>query len=231
MDQDLAQIAISEALTGNWKKALAINKDILKVSPKDVDALNRLARCFAELGEIEQAKKIAAKALKIDPFNTIAAKVLIKWNNAGNDKTICGNSIANETFLEDPGKTKILSLLFLGDSSLISKLDSGDEVKLDSHAHRVSVVTAEGKYIGRLPDDISAKLRKLLDAGNEYQVLIKSIEPEDVKIFIRETKRAKKFNNISSFASEKINYISFTPPELVRKKSPEVPDIEETENN
>jgi len=37
-------------------------------------------------------------------------------------------------------------------------------------------------------------------------------------VFIRETKRVKEVADIPSFTSEKINYISFTPPELIHKK-------------
>jgi tetratricopeptide (TPR) repeat protein len=219
MDQNLSQKAISEALAGNWNEASNINKKILKEEPKNVDALNRLARAFAELGEIEKAKKTAKRVLKIDPFNTIALKAIKKWSAIKSSRIVPAITSSSETFLEDPGKTKIIALLYLGDPSLISKLDSGDELKFACHAHRVSVTTADGKYIGRLSDDLSAKLRRLIEAGNEYQVLVKSIDSESVKIFVREIKRCKKFQNTPSFAPEKINYVSFTPPELVRKKT------------
>ena len=84
--------------------------------------------------------------------------------------------------------------------------------------HRISVCSSQNKYIGRLPDDLSAHLGKLIRRGNEYQVLIKSSEPQEVKVFIRETKRVKELADIPSFSTEKINYISFAPPELVHKK-------------
>ena len=100
----------------------------------------------------------------------------------------------------------------------MAKLDAGDEVKLNSHAHKVSVNTFDGKYIGKLPDDISARLRKLISLGNEYQVFIKSIDKNCIKIFIRETKRVSSLSDTPSFSSERIDYVSFTPPELVHRK-------------
>ena len=122
-------------------------------------------------------------------------------------------------FLEEPGKTKIVSLLHLGDSNkVLANLDSGDEVVLKLGSHRISVCTLNRKYIGRLPDDLSVSLIKLIKRGNEYQVFVKSSKPQEIKVFIRETKRAKDLESIPSFSSEKINYISFTPPELVHKK-------------
>ncbi len=218
MSQDLAQEAVSCALKGNWKEAIALNKSILEVTPVDVDALNRLARAYTEVGEIGKAKKISQKVLKIDPSNRIAAKALIRFNGVDKIANFSNRISSPEAFLEESGRTKITSLLYLGDSSIIANLFCGDIVKLFPSAHRVSVNTLDGKYIGRLPDDLSAKLRKFIQLGNEYMVLIKSVEAGMVKVFLRETKRAKKLSDISSFPPEKIEYVSFTPPELVHKK-------------
>jgi len=57
MNEDLAQKAIAAAVKANWKDAIDLNKQILKDDPKDVDALNRLARAFSEMGEIIKAQK------------------------------------------------------------------------------------------------------------------------------------------------------------------------------
>lgn len=212
MDIDQAQKAIAQALAGNWKEALKLNKEILKKDPKDVDALNRLARAHAELGNSKKAKSLVKKVLKIDPFNTIATKALLKWKDGAGSKTPQIAITSVEDFLEEPGKTKLVSLLYLGDSSLISKLDAADEVKFSPGAHRISVITIDGKYIGRLPDDLSARLRRFIKAGNIYKVVIKSTEPNDVKIFIKEVKRAEALADVPSFSAERVDYVSFTPP-------------------
>ncbi len=218
MDTDLAQQAIAQALSGDWVKALELNKKILKENKGDVDALNRMARAYAELGDIKKAKETAEKVIKLDPFNNIATRALKKWKGLKSGSTDASGPSSAQAFLEEPGKTKMLPLLHLGPTSIVAKLDSGDVVELSPHRHRVSVNTKEGKYIGRLADDIAARLRKLIQAGNEYQVLIKSIDDDGVTVFIRETKRADKIASIPSFSSEKIEYVSFTPPELVHKK-------------
>ena len=54
--------------------------------------------------------------------------------------------------------------------------------------------------------------------GNKYQTLIKSIQPDEVKVFIREAERSPKLKDIATFSTEKVDYASFTPPELVHKK-------------
>ena len=72
MNEDLAQKAVAAALAGDWKEAEKINKQILKGDKSDVDALNRLARAYAEQGNLKKAKETAQKVLKINTFNQIA---------------------------------------------------------------------------------------------------------------------------------------------------------------
>lgn len=218
MTPDLAQRAILHALRGNWKEAIDLNKLILKEAPRDVDALNRLARAYAESGKVNKARILSQKALKIDPFNRIAAKAVQRWKDLDGITFVSQRTSSPEAFLEEPGKTKIAALLFPGDSRVIAHLDCGDEVRLIPHNHRVSVNTIDGRYIGRLPDDISAKLRSLIKLGNEYKILIKSADLNNLKVFIREIKRSEKIPDTPSFPPERIEYVSFTPPELVHKK-------------
>jgi tetratricopeptide (TPR) repeat protein len=213
MIEETAQKAVSAALCGNWDNAIELNRSILKLEPEDTDALNRLARAYAESGEIKKARTCSKKVLDIDPLNSIAQKCLSKWNQVGE---IAGNktkSASPKSFLEEPGKTKMVSLLHLGDKRILASLDSGDEIDLETHKRRVSVCTKEGEYIGRLTDDLSAKLRELCKHGNEYEAFVKSVETdkdECVTVFIRETKRSSKLSDIPSFTSEKIDFVSLT---------------------
>lgn len=222
MSDELAQRAVAQALKGQWEEAILTNLKILKDSPNDIDALNRLSRAYAESGDIQKAKKTTQKVIKIDPINTIANKSLEKWKHVKKidaDKGVPTDT-KSESFLEDPGKTRIVPLIHLGDSDLLAGLTPGEKVDLVCHPHRVSVVTTEGKYIGRLPDDLSARLRKLIKMGNAYQVFVKTLAERDVKVFIREQHKSSAAADITSFPTEKMDYISFTPPELVHKDEP-----------
>ena len=218
MYSDTAQDAINAALKANWKDALKINLLILETDKDDIDSLNRLARAYAELGDISKARTTSQKVLKIDPFNSIALRSLDRWKGLKKGEKSASKPSDPQMFLEEPGKTKICSLLFLGDSNLIAKLDAGDVVKINTHSHRVNVCTTDNKYVGRLPDDLSARLKKLIKLGNIYSAYIKSINTSEVKIFIKEEKRGKSVSDIPSFTAEKIDYITFTPPELVHDK-------------
>lgn len=184
MDPELAQRAIAAALNGDWQQAVKVNTQILHIEPHNVDALNRIARAYCETGNVEKAKRTSKKVLKIDPFNGIACKCLKKWERASqtNGATSKTGPLA---FLEEPGKTKIVKLINLGDSKIIANLDCGDEVKLTPHSHSVSVTTFTGKYVGKVPDDLAIRLINLMKNGGKYQTLIKVAEPEGVKVFIR----------------------------------------------
>lgn len=231
MDIDLAQKAISLALMGSWKEAVIVNKNILSDSPNDIDALNRLARAQAELGQLTQAKKSAGKVLKLDPFNTIAAKSLKKWKGLKRGESQKSSILPAQLFLEEPGRTRIVDLLNCADEKTLAKMDAGDEVLINPRSHRISVLSQQGRYLGRLPDDLSARLRKLISHGYQYRIFIKSQEPRDIKIFVREVKRPKEFSDLNSFSAEKIEYVSFTPPELVHKKEDGIVPHEEAEES
>jgi hypothetical protein len=204
-----------------WEDAVKTNLEILRDDPENVDALNRLARSYMEVDQIAKAREISQKVLKIDSVNSIALRCLEKWKSLKKgDAKSPSTTITAESFLEEPGKTKMVDLIHPGDESVLAQLDSGDEVTLLTHPHRVSVSTLDGKYIGRLPDDLAARLRTLIKQGNKYQVLIKTINGRLVRVFIREMEKSQIARDTVSFPGEKIEYVSFTPPELVHKDEP-----------
>jgi tetratricopeptide (TPR) repeat protein len=235
-------LAIQASLSCNWKEAVKLNLQILKTNPEDVDALNRLAKAYLQLGEKTKAETTYKKALKIDKFNTISTKGLESIKSFRGSMTITSQPrILSTGFLEEPGTTKTISLTRLGDSKALIKLQPGDEVKLVAREHCVSVTTIDDHdYIGRLPDDLASKLRSFIKAGNTYQVWIKSVDilgkpqaKQLVKIFIKELHRAAKYRHTPSFPStEKLTYAAFTPPELVHTEKPNIltpeEDIEES---
>lgn len=202
MDTDLIDKAINSALKCDWNEAIKINKILLSQDKNDVDALNRLARAYLESGDIKKAKSVSVKVLKIEPSNKIAEKAIEKYGKNLPIRSKNDQNINASDFIEEIGTTKQTHLLNLGSDDIISSLDSGDEVFLSTHSHRVTVITHDKKYIGKLPDDLSAKLRSLTKSGYEYRIVIKSANKESVKIIIKETKKGKGCEKINSFPIE-----------------------------
>jgi tetratricopeptide (TPR) repeat protein len=185
MDSDLAQDAINAALNEEWKKAIEINLRILKESKDDIDALNRLARAYAEIGEKQKAKSISKKVLELDPNNLIAARCLEKWNNfikTDTNKQHAKN-LAN-MFIEVGSKTKTITLINLGEQSVLRSLNCGDTVILSAAKHRVNILTADNKYIGRFPDNLAIKFINLIKLGTSFQSVIKSVDKNEVKVLV-----------------------------------------------
>lgn len=201
-DNNLKEIAINLALNCKWEEAIKINKQILKLDDTDIDAMNRLSRAYYESGDLKHAKQISKKVLGIEQSNNIAKRALEKYGNSNSKLPAKDNIVDVSDFLEEPGKTKQVNLLNVGASKAITCLDSGDELILSTHSHKVTLTTLEGVYVGKLPDDLSARLRNLVKSGNKYKVLVKSVSKSTVKIFIREILRGKEIKNVQSFPRE-----------------------------
>lgn len=205
MYDQLARRAILAALAQNWESALETNLLILSEDPNDIDALNRASRAYLELGELDRAIALSKKVLSMDPLNSIADKCLtrcclLKADGVYKNK----NTQSSDVFLEIPGRTKIVSLVNICESTILAQLDAGDTVQLVPKTRKVTVTTQDDIYIGRLPDDLANRLIYFIKNGNEYDTFIKSVSDADVKVFIRETKRSPILNNIPSFPPKRV---------------------------
>lgn len=196
---DITQQAVSSALSGDWQKAEELNELILKDFPDNVGAMVRLAKAQIELGESSKAKKILEKVIKLDPYNSIATKTLLKLKSKDKGGEITHNKISAEMFLEEPGKTKLTELTNLGDPNIFLQLDPGDEAKLIGGGRTISVNTSNGKHVGKLPVALGFRIKNLTSQGFEFQALIKSTSEDSVKVFIRELSRPSGFEKIMPF--------------------------------
>lgn len=196
--------AISAALSSNWEEALILNQQILDLDPKNVEALNRLARAYFETGNLDFAKKNFESSLTYDPYNQIAAKFLkrietfskkgVKINSHNNHPLV-----SSDLFIEEPGKTKLVTLLKVAEPQKLSLLSSGVLVNLTIKNRVIAVLDQDDEYLGVIPDDLSHHLIRLMNGGNKYQALIKAIKVNGLSILIREVHRCPRFRNQPSF--------------------------------
>lgn len=202
--QNLSQQAISAALSHDWNKAVTLNENILKENDKDTDALNRLAYALTQLGKIVLAKKIYHRTLTVDRFNHIAQKnldrlSLIKKTSKYISSQLNKPCFTPDQFIEEPGKTKTISLKNVAPMSILSRLHIGDFVILFPKKYSVEIRDQNKTYIGALPDDVAFRLIRFLKSGNQYQTCIKNIQKNNISVFIREIKRSKKFVHQPTF--------------------------------
>jgi hypothetical protein len=190
--------AIQTALIGDWTSAINFNQQILQAEPDDIDTLNRLAFAFLSSGNQKEAKTLYEKVLSLDMKNPIAIRNLKRVGDPSTKRT---SILINNLFIEEPGKTKVMDLINIADKKVIGYLRSGEKLVLTIKRSKIFVLDLENQFIGMLPDDTGQRLIKFIEAGNEYEAYVRTGDSNRVSIFMRETKRVKKFKNQPSFVS------------------------------
>lgn len=215
---NLYQLAIDAALDSKWEEALKINKKIIKDDPQNIDALNRQAKAYMELGKPNLAKKYYSEVLKYDPYNPIALKnlkIMKSFKSNGKDFVPCNQDrLSPSLFLQEPGKTKIVNLLNVAEPQKLSHAFCGMKVEMTLKNRKITIVDSNGNYLGVLPDDVNHLLTRLSKGGNKYEIFIKSVRVNSLSVIIKEVFRSKRFKNQPSFLeySKPLSHTSiFTP--------------------
>jgi len=211
---DIVNLAIKKALAGSWDEAIKLNQKILEKEPENIGALNRLAQAFTQKGNFKKAKSIYRKVIKLDRFNPIAKRNLEKLKKIKKTTKLSPAQNPN-SFLEEPGKTRVIPLVRLGNLDNLLSLNSGQPLSLETKTKSISIYDQNKHYIGRLPDDISIKLSWLIKRGNSYQAFVKRVEKNKVLVFIKEVKRSKINQNYPSFSGGSEN--TYLPTAIIIK--------------
>lgn len=234
--EQLSSLATSVALKGDWEAAIRLNKEIVRSDQKDIDALNRLGHAYTEVGLIPEAMRAYRKVLKIDPYNGIATKNLkrlkaIKGKAKKQPRRLRPNGtspLLENLFLEVPGKTITVNLVDLAEPKVLVIVNCADRLQLRPKKHQITITTDDGVYLGKLPDNLAARMIRLITGGNRYEAFVKSVSDDQLKVFLKETKRAKRFASVYSFPiDDKAIYVAFTPPDMVHGEMPESRSLEE----
>lgn len=203
LTSNLNHQAIAAALESRWVDAVKLNRKIIRVDPQNVDALNRQARAYMELGKFNLAKKYYSEALKFDPYNPIASKnlkIIRSFKVNGHPQIPNGqNKLFPSLFLQEPGKSKLVNLLKVAEPQKLSQAFCGMKVEIVTKNRKIIIIDSKKEYLGVLPDDIAHHLIKLLKGGNKYDFFIKSIRVNGLSVLIKETFRSKRFKNMPSF--------------------------------
>jgi tetratricopeptide (TPR) repeat protein len=195
--------AIQAALNNDWSKAIILNEQIIKLSPKDSPSLNRLGIAYIKTNQLTSARNTFKKILKRNSNNPIAIKNLQILKHRSKDQASCSPPSINQSntnFIEEPGISKIIPLIKPGSPKTITNLSIGESLTLKPSSRRIKVFTENNnEYIGRLPDNLSLTLSKFIKLGYKYQTCLKSTNPQAPQIFIKEIKRSKRLKGSPSF--------------------------------
>lgn len=186
----LTSQAITASTQANWNEGVTLNEQILELEPQNIGALNRAAFCYMQLGNFSQAKKYYNQVIELEKFNTVANKyiAILKQKDKPIPKVL---ATTYQDFIEEPGKTKSVSLQRLADPDVLQTIATATPCVLIAKNHRINVQTENGMYLGCLPDDITFRLLKLIGAGNTYSAHVQSSTKKSCIVFIREKFHAK----------------------------------------
>ncbi len=181
--------AVALAMQGRWREAVAANKSLLEHFPNDVDAYNRLGRALMELGEYASAREAYAKALEVDPYNTIAQKNFDRLSYLG--ETVASSEggfdkVEPQQFIEEVGKAGVVNLHHLAPLEILARTVTGSRVNLKIDGPSLIVTDSRGEYLGQVDPKHGQRLIKLMERGNKYTASIISSTSEAVTVMIRE---------------------------------------------
>ena len=197
----LRRLAIQAAKAGDWQAAVEKNQQILNFYPEDTNALNRIGVAYIQLNEFPKSKKAFKHSLEIDKANTIARKHLDRLDN---NQVVAAPSFIKQHFIEEPGKTKTIVLHRLANKQILETVTIGTPCELKLKNRYISV-TVNGTYIGALPEDVSFRLTKLMENGNEYECFVKSCDGKNCVAYLKEVKQSQVNAGIQSFPGNKAN--------------------------
>jgi hypothetical protein len=89
--------------------------------------------------------------------------------------------------VEEPGKTGVTALQHPAPAEVLARMNSGDLVRLRPAGHTLLVENAAGEPLGELEPRLAQRLIHFMNAGNQYQAAVMSVDGHEARIFIRET--------------------------------------------
>ncbi len=187
--RQMSEKAITLAMKGQWKEAVAINQSIIEVIPTDVDAYNRLGKAFMELGDLTQAKNAYNKALELDHNNSIAKKNLNRLEQMEITKVKIKDTRPKATpdlFIGEVGKAGVVNLTQLAPPLVLTKVMAGDKINLKVSGNHLVAENEQGEYLGAVDNQHGFRLAKLMNGGNKYAAAVVSLDTNKMRVIIRE---------------------------------------------
>lgn len=185
----LTDQAIAAALEADWQRATDLNKQILDVSPDDVEARNRYGRALLELGKLDEAKAAYQEVLKAYPHDPIALRQVARVAALIEDKRkpdTTRSKTQTRLFIEDMGKTGILRLVNPAPLNVLARYSPGAEAELREQEGLLAVHARDGALLGFLEPKVGRRLIEMLRSGNEYVVAIVTNDHLNPRVAIRE---------------------------------------------
>lgn len=198
--------AIEHALARRWDAAAEENRALLDEQPDDTETANRLGKALTELEDYHGAVKAYEQTVAIDPVNPIARKNLARLSDLRDGppakpakakqpsrpsrtsarRTIPAGGLRANSLIEESGKSAEFELIDVNEQAL-KRLTAGDAAALAPTDGGVAVTTLRGAELGTIERRAALRLKRMIEGGNGYAVVIRRIEDGKATVYIRET--------------------------------------------
>ncbi len=202
--KDLTKQAVSLAMGNRWTEAVDVNRSILDDFPDDLEACNRLGKALSELGRNGEARKAFEQALSLSPHNAIARKNLDRLSKLADDAEggVASATGRTRAFIEESGKSGVTSPINLASPELLLKLAPGHPLEFNVEGGTLKIASVRGEYLGQVEPKLAARLARLMNGGNRYEVVVTGVEERSLAVFIREVFRHPSLVGTVSFPSK-----------------------------
>lgn len=220
MRRQLAEQAVNLAMQSKWEEAAAINRQVLALDPRSVDAYNRLGKALTELGRYGDARAAYSRTLEIDGANSIAKKNLSRLQTLGDSAapTEGRQKVDPDLFIEETGKTGTTQLQN-PDAQSLRVMTAGDLVLLREQDSQLQVTDTLGNYLGAIEPRLALRLVNFMKNGNQYAAAIANVNPagDMVRIIIKETfQSADNVGKLSFPPTAPSDFRAYTKDSLLR---------------
>jgi hypothetical protein len=181
--------AITLAMEGKWREAVAVNRSIIETFPNDVEALNRLGRAYLELGVYSLSEEAYRRTGEIDPHNVIARKNmqrLSRLKETAIGATAGADRLEPQSFIEETGKAGVVRLVDPAPPEVVVRMAAGDQVQLRIDGSTLVAENSAGEYLGKVEPEYGQRLARLAQGGNRYSAVVVSSTEDVISIIIRE---------------------------------------------
>jgi tetratricopeptide (TPR) repeat protein len=181
--------AIELAMQARWQDAVAVNEELIKSFPADVESYNRLGRAYMELGKFAKAKEAYKQTIKLDPYNTIANRNLRRLNDLKDTAKaqVETEKVEPEQFIEEFGKAGVVTLIDLAPKEKRALTVAGDKANVKLEGSFLVAYNAHGDYLGKVEPRQAIRIIRLMLGGNKYSAVVVKSAADSMTVMIRET--------------------------------------------
>jgi tetratricopeptide (TPR) repeat protein len=225
-----AEQAVTFAMQSRWSEAAELNRQLIDVYPKDLEAHNRLGKALMELQRYDEAREAYNHSLRIDPTNGIAQKNLQRLDKLMEEsipQDVQSAPVDPSVFIEETGRTTTTSLVELAPPEVLAKMNAGDTLDLRIEGTRVLVYNSADDMLGVLEPKLRQRLIRLINMGNQYSAVVTSVDEQSLRVIIRETYRDPSMGNRPSFPTSGDAFRGYVRDTLLRYELDEEDDDEE----